>query len=282
MRNLLKTIILFSLIVSIILTSSCEQKKEEVNPPAGPVKPTDPIKPTDPVNPGTKPLSKIDWGGGSSTSLSYDAEGLLKERITLSPGIRNEYRYEYNAAKKLSKVVTNVSGVSEYYYDEEGYLIRVDEINGVVSHYRYRLVYDTQNRLSEIIQSEVKKDGGLVQKHKTTYTFDAQGNLAKIQLFVYKAGNPQVAELFRTILYENYDDKVNVDGFLEINPMLPFSLFKNNPGKVTRIDETGFTPNSTFTYSYTYNDKNRPATASVKIEIVGLPNSSSFAIYSYQ
>ena len=65
--------------------------------------------------------------------------------------------------------------------------------------------------------------------------------------------------------FEQYDDKINVDGFSLIHDdffdhlvLLPgVQLQTGNPAKQTR---TGDGTNFTVTYSYLYDDKNRPLT----------------------
>ena len=104
--------------------------------------------------------------------------------------------------------------------------------------------------------------GGFIIDKTMSFTYHPDGNLLEITEHrpPIDGLQPEATTVDR---FEQYDDKINVDGFSLIHDdffdhlvLLPgVQLQKGNPGRQTH---TGDGVNFSVDYSYTYDDKNRP------------------------
>ena len=215
---------------------------------------------------------------------------LLKD-VVLSNVPSPFYHFEYNTSGKVQKV-SYASGLENYTVVYNG--DKIKEINNSqildLAHLEY--AYDDQDRVSLV--SYVDPDGTVERKILLTYTGDELTKLErqlhfpagfvtdKIMSFQYDGQknltvltthHPAIMgqdESTYSDLFEQYDNKINVDGFSLIHDeffdllvLLPgVKLQKNNPGKLRRI---GDGINFTVDYTYTYNEKNLPLVKSGQV-----------------
>jgi hypothetical protein len=108
---------------------------------------------------------------------------------------------------------------------------------------------------------DVKVAAGFVMERTLSFTYYADGNLRQLTDHRHAIDNQQ-PEATHIDRFENYDNKVNPDGFSLVHRnddhlvLLPgIKLQKNNPLKSIR---TGTGINYNISYTYTYNELNRP------------------------
>jgi hypothetical protein len=196
------------------------------------------------------------------------------------------YHFEYDAAKKVS-FVSFASELTRYDVIYDGGRISEMRNNIIVNKDRLTYVYGSSGKVELIWYADstgfayktvdlfydgprlirmdrARKSGtGFVYEKTTTMTYYTDGNLKDITYHFLPFDGQ--SESTYTLQFEQYDDKINVDGFGLIHDeffdhlfLLPdVTLQKNNPGKETL---TGTGDNYTVNYSYTYNGKNAPLT----------------------
>jgi len=196
------------------------------------------------------------------------------------------YHFEYDASKKVSFVsfasdfsrydVLYAGGrISEmrnnilvnkdrllYTYNAAGQVefIRYADSTGVV--YKTVDLFYNGPKLVRLDRAR-RVNSGFVYEKTTTMSYYADGNLKDITYHFLPFENQ--TDVTYTLHYEQYDNKINVDGFGLLHQeffdhlfLLPaVQLQKNNPGKESL---TGDGENYTVNYTYTYNDKNAPLT----------------------
>jgi hypothetical protein len=196
------------------------------------------------------------------------------------------YHFEYDSAKRVS-FVTFASELTRYEVIYDGGRIREMRNNILVNKDRLQYVYGNSGNVElikyadstgsvyktvdlfydgpRLIRMErARRSGtGFVYEKTTTMTYYTDGNLKDIT-YHFLPFDGQIESTY-TLHFEQYDDKINVDGFglihdeffdhLFLLPGVP--LQKNNPGKETL---TGDSDNYTVNYTYTYNGKNAPLT----------------------
>jgi hypothetical protein len=210
---------------------------------------------------------------------------LLKEIVI--PNLPSPfYHFEYNEAGKvvaasfasglkIYEIVYENGRISEmknnslgnfdrlqYSYDDQGRVIRVNytDEGGIV---RKRVSFSYTGQQLTKLERELRSALGFVVDKTMTFKYLADGNLQEVVQHVAAINGQNEGTV--TDRYEQYDTKINVDGFTLIHNdffdhlvLLPgVQLQKNNPGKVVR---TGSTLDFTITYTYNYNDKNVPLT----------------------
>ncbi|MEO6522370.1 MAG: hypothetical protein ABIN91_11870 [Mucilaginibacter sp.] len=154
----------------------------------------------------------------------------------------------------------------EYDYDHDNLTgIRVIDKNGVL--YRKCLLTYFPSKQLQKLEWDVKvSNTAFATEMILEFSYYADGNLERIK-YTSSPTNSQTLSHYED-KYENYDDKLNADGFslLHINPyflnliLLPsVHLQMNNPRHMTH---TGDGDNYTIDYSYTYDAQARPLTKS--------------------
>jgi hypothetical protein len=158
-----------------------------------------------------------------------------------------------------------------YYYDN------TDRVNAVtyadstgLVNTRVNLTYDGQMLVK--FERERKSGSGFFVDKIITMSYHPDGNLQDITVH-----QPAIVGQNYTTRYEQYDNKVNAEGFSLLHDeffdhfvFLPGAqLQKNNPGKITR---TGDGNNFKVDYTYTYNDRDVPLTRSGNFVYTSGPN----------
>jgi hypothetical protein len=194
---------------------------------------------------------------GYITQVSY-ASGLTQYDITYS-------------GKKILKIETNKDAPFDINKDRLDYeysngdpaVIKVTNKNGVL-YRRCLLTFLPSHRLQKLTW-EVNPGTGFAAEQTLTFSYYADGNLQEIAYHDFPVG-PLVENTY-TDRFENYDNKVNVDGFTWLHTitsvhhpiLLPsVKLQINNPGRNVHTASKGLSYDAR--YSYTYDAQGRPLT----------------------
>jgi len=208
------------------------------------------------------------------------------------------YHFEYNASGKV-QTVGYASGLETYSILYEGDKIKEIDNRQILRLSKLEYSYDNAGRVSVV--SYVKPDGSVEKKVLLSYNgekltklerqlnlnaafvtdktfsflYDAQGNLT--ELTTHRTALMAQSESTSIDRFEQYDNKINVDGFSLIHDeffdlliLLPGVQFqKNNPAILTH---SGDGVNFKVQYTYTYNDKNVPLRKAGELTFLSGPN----------
>lgn len=199
------------------------------------------------------------------------------------------YNFEYNGDRLTE--MRNDNAVNKdrlhYIYDNEGrvaiitYADFTDQVYTIIE-----LTYNGQQLVK--LEREQKLNVDFFIDKTIQFQYYPDGNLR--ELSTHRTPGNGNAETTITDQFEQYDNKINVDGFnllhdefLDHLVLLPGVQFqKNNPGKIIH---TGDGDNYKIAYTYTYNDKNAPLTKTGTGTWLNGPNEGnsfqSNAFYSY-
>jgi hypothetical protein len=194
--------------------------------------------------------------------FEYDMTGKVSFVSFASDFTRYNVVYDGERISEMKNNILVNKDRLQYSYDNEGRVSTVyyADSTGLV-YTRINLSYDGTKLIK--LDRERKTDTGFVLDKTLTMSYHPDGNLLDLT-YHYPPFNGQ-PEATYTDRFEQYDNKINVDGFGLIHNeffdhlvLLPgVQLQKNNPGKESR---SGDAENYTVNYTYTYNDKNLPLT----------------------
>lgn len=192
--------------------------------------------------------------------FDYDATGRMAA-VSFASGLRRYViSYEAGRISEVRDVAAANGDRLAYFYDDAGRVREVTHVNGQgVLNGRVLLAYDG-NRLFAL-RRERRIDGTLLIDRAMLFSYHADGNVREI-VEHHPPVLPGVPAIDFVDLYEQYDEKINVDAFSLLHRefgdhllLLPgVQLQKGNPGRLTR---TGDGINFTIDFTYTY-DGNRP------------------------
>ena len=123
-------------------------------------------------------------GNGTYTTYAYDAAGNLTSEINYAGGttVNSSFDYSYNVLNEMTSVTDASGNVTTYGYDATGQLTQVTLPGGGTLTY----VYNAAGDRTEVIDDGTAKtyssndDNEITQVGSTTYTYDANGNLASV------------------------------------------------------------------------------------------------------
>jgi YD repeat-containing protein len=221
------------------------------------------------------------------------------------------YHFEYDDAGKI-RTATFASGLATYSLNyQTGRIHDIDVTAGTVHNLIY--TYDDLGRVAAIrdrdetganaqlwfftyagqqltsIERDRAVPGGFIIDLTMSFEYYADGNLLEMGQH-YPPIDGLQSEVTLVDVFENYDNKVNVDDFDLLHPgffdkliLLPgVKLQKGNPARVVHL---GDGDHYTVDFSYTYNDQTRPLTRNGTLIFQTGPNAGqSFAVdatYSY-
>ncbi|HEX6600258.1 MAG TPA: hypothetical protein VF034_13115 [Gemmatimonadaceae bacterium] len=180
----------------------------------------------------------------AADARAYDVvrAGNRIEKLVGTAGSRDTLVYAYDAAGRV------------------GTVNQVDDAGQVVSITSF--TYDGARLVKA--ERKVKVDGDFVVDRTLSFTYDDAGNVMDV-VDQRPAIAGHQAQSTTTDHFEQYDTKLNVDGFSLLHPdfgepliLLPgVELQRGNPASETF---TGASLAYTATYTYTYDDRNRPLT----------------------
>jgi hypothetical protein len=213
--------------------------------------------------------------------------GVLLRDVVISNLPSPYYHFEYDAAGRVI-AASFASGLTNYEVVYDGGRISEMRNNILVNRDRLSYLYDDAGRVSIILyidsnglvytrlfftydgptltklERHRKVDGGFIIDKTMSLSYYPDGNLQQITEHRPSVDGQQI-ETTTVDRFEQYDDKLNVDGFGLIHDdffdhlvLLPgVRLQKGNPARQTH---TGDGLNFAIDYSYTYDAKNRPLT----------------------
>ena len=179
------------------------------------------------------------------------------------------YDFIYNG-NRLSEMRNNIfvnHDTLRYQYDNTGKVDLIKYINDANVLYRVVFFTYTGDKLTQIEWNHKEGTVGYIIDRTLTLSYYDDGNLKKMT--DHRPGiNGQIESTFTTT-FENYDNKINVDGFSLIHDGIHDHLFllpgvviqKNNPRKETGSGGPGQNA-YTDDYTYTYNSDNTPSNKS--------------------
>lgn len=298
LRSLVSVKPAMGVIVALLLLGACSPEDAPV-----PVKQPDIVKP-DPVskpdnftsNPQTDPvkepelpagtllkLKKIAYHSTDYQELSYNADGSVaryhsQHLYNPQDGYVQKFTsdFQYDQQNRLVRLNRAYGSYVTYAY-EGNKVVKTEEYNGyneLIGSHRYEY---TGERLTTSYDLQITVTTGRRFESKTTFEYDASGNLTRRVLYSRNLGTGQYS-LETSFLYSQYDDKKFMENLTEVNPYLPGVVFKvNNPGLKVVLNRNGQELTGREQYSYTYNADGYPLTKQV-ITQGGTLN----ATYSYQ
>jgi hypothetical protein len=180
----------------------------------------------------------------ASDARAYDVtwKGNRIEKLVNTAGSQDTLVYNYDAAGRVGTVNQ---------VDDQGQVISITSFT-----------YDGARLVKA--ERKVKLGGDFVTDRTLSFSYDGDGNLKDIVDDRPAIADHQAASK-TTDHFEQYDDKLNVDGFSLLHPdfgdpliLLPgVELQRGNPARETF---TGASLGYSATYTYTYDDRNRPLT----------------------
>ena len=192
--------------------------------------------------------------------FEYNATGQITLASFASGFDNYDVTYKNGRISEMKNSGVENNDKLEYAYDNLGRINMVTYISDLGNaRARVLLSYDGQKLATLTRQLKINSD--FVIDKVMTFSYYPDGNLLELSQHRFAvAGQNDVTYSDK---YEEYDNKINTDGFQLIHDdffdhlvLLPgVQLQKNNPGKVTH---TGDVDNFKVVYSYTYNDKNLP------------------------
>jgi hypothetical protein len=249
----MRKVIFHTLLLTVIIFtgSSCKKERSTTTPPPAP--PVQPVLLKEINIPNLpSPYYHFEYNMTGQPVTASFASGLFMYDITYSGG---------NISEMKNTIIVNKDRL-QYYYDDADRVTTVSyaDSTGIV-YKNIQLTYNGQKLIKS--EREVKSGTGFIIEKTTTFLYHADGNLRELTEHRHPI-NGQV-EYTSVDRFEQYDNKINVDGFSLLHSeffdhlvLLPgVHLQKNNPRKLTH---TGDGLNYTIDYTYTYNDKNLPIT----------------------
>lgn len=220
--------------------------------------------------------------------FEYDAAYRIRRASFASDARAYDVTWRGDRIEKLVNTVGSRDTLL-YNYDAAGHVGTVNQMdaNGQVISIT-TFTYDGA-RLAKA-ERKVKVGSAFVVDRTLSFTYDAAGNVNDI-VDDRPAITDHQAESTTTEHFEQYDDKLNVDGFALLRPdfsepliLLPgVQVQRGNPARETL---TGDAVEYTATYTYTYDDRNRPLTKVGDVTFTSGPDAgrqfrtqSSFSYY---
>lgn len=224
-------------------------------------------------------LSKVDYGGGEYDSLYYNSDLQLikiKSHTNLLNPFDQVYTFEYDAGKKITRIVDHTGEHYEYKY-VNGVLTGVLHFIGTQK-VDYR-IYDYKDGKLATIEEYYQEDfntPGYLLTAESELAYYADGNLKSSTTYSYDQARVKYKHFSTT--YTDYDTKLNPAGIL--NRFTYFSqipLQKNNPGRMISKDEVSGAQ-VVYDFTYTYNDFSNPLTQKM---VYGNGQSITSQLYYY-
>lgn len=218
--------------------------------------------------------------------FEYNAEGILN-KVGFSAGLADYDLIYQNGrlAEMINTAGTNNERLVYEYENNKPSLIKIFNKHGEL-YKRCFFSYYTNGNLKEL-EWEVKiPNTGFASLRTVSLDYYNDGNLSELRDHRYPVGQFTEADYFQK--FENYDDKINVDGFSLVHQndehvwILPgIQIQKNNARKIIR---TGDGINYVVNYNYTYNG-NRPVVKNGDVLFTTGPDAGEHfqtqSIYSY-
>jgi hypothetical protein len=196
--------------------------------------------------------------------FEYDATGRVTTLSFASSFFTYDVRYDNRGRIGEMRNITLATGTRLVYaYDDSNrpVSVRYVDSNGVTF---TLLIFSYEGQKLSGIERDRRVEGGFIIDKTVSLSYYPDGNLR--ELTVHRpAIEGQQDETTTVDRFEQYDDKINVDGFSLIHEeffdhkvlLSGVQLQKGNPARQTH---TGDGVNYSVSFSYTYDDRNRPLT----------------------
>jgi len=192
--------------------------------------------------------------------FEYDSSGKLIFVSFASELTRYHVNYDRDRIIEMQNDILVNKDRLQYIYDATGKVQTVNyaDSTGIV-YTKIDFTFDGQKLVK--IEREKKLGGNFIIDKTMSLTYHDDGNLFELTYHYWPVNG--MPESIYTDRFEEYDNKINVDGldlvhneFFDHLVLLPgISLQKNNPQKETR---TGNAENYVVDYIYSYNDRGQP------------------------
>jgi hypothetical protein len=197
--------------------------------------------------------------------FDYDATGRVTGASYASELTKYDVRYDGGRISALTNITLGNRDTLKYVYDDSGRVLAIQYVNGTGVVYT-RIIFTFEGQQLRQLQRERKVSDGFIIDKQMTFTYYADGNVRDITEHRPAIDGVQT-ETTVNDRYENYDTKINVDGFSLLHTeffdhlfLLPgLQLQIGNPARQTH---TGDGDNYVVDYAYSYDADNRPLTKS--------------------
>lgn len=249
----MKSIYVFSILLAGTLLFSC--RKDRNNPP--------PVTPPPASDAQTLLLKDLVVQNLPAPyyHFEYDDSGYIT-KSGFSSGLRS-YDVSYSSRRIGEMRSTHAINKDKLLYQYENgkpFLIKYMDQGGI-NYKRCFISYNADGQLDKMEWDRKMANAGFAIERTLSFTYYADGNLHRLTDQRHAIDNQQT-EATHIDEFENYDNKVNPDGFSLIHNnndhliLLPgVKLQKNNPLKNIR---TGTGLHYEISYAYTYDDIHRP------------------------
>lgn len=203
---------------------------------------------------------------GNAVNVNYNTDGTIQSLITsdANGNILVNYIFSYENGK-LKEV--NFGGKWKYTYTGNQ-LTRIESFN---QQGQNRYTYDVVYNGDKVLQKTEYYSATMTPRFKTTYTYRADGNIEKYEVQQYINSAWEISE---EVVFNEYDQHVNVSDAFENHPYLPSTMLSaNNPVKET-WSASGVLE-QTVEHVYTYDQKGRPKTKKSTFKSPGFPDTFS-------
>ena len=200
-------------------------------------------------------ITLVDYQSGLRIyDVSYSGRNIASMENTSNPNNRVRLEYEYANGDLLA--------------------VKVKDNNGVIIRHCI-LSYSASHQLQELDWDVRESNGAFAFEQTMLFSYYPDGNVKEIKTHDFPVG-PQ-AEANYTDSFENYDNKVNADGFslLQTNThelvLVPVTKLQINNAR--RNVRTGDGINYEVDYTYTYDAKGRPLVKTGDLKLTNGTNS---------
>lgn len=192
--------------------------------------------------------------------FEYSATGKVVFASFASDLVRYDVFYNGDKISEMRNNIIINKDRLQYTYDNNGRVQFIQYIDSAGVFFAESFFTYNGDKLIKIERFHTQGQGTVIDR-VMTMTYGADGNLA--ELTIHRPSVNGSVALTTVDRFEQYDTRVNVDGFGLLHPdffehffLLPgVQLQKNNPGKLTR---TGDGTHYTIDFSYTYDSRNVP------------------------
>ena len=179
--------------------------------------------------------------------------------------MKYDVRYDGGRISALTNITLSNRDTLKYVYDDSGRVLAIQYVNGSGTVYT-RIIFTFEGQQLRQLQRERKLSDGFIIDKQMTFAYYPDGNVRDITEH-HPAIDGEQTETSMVDHYENYDTKINVDGFSLLHTeffdhlvLLPgLQLQLGNPARQTH---TGDGDNYVVDYTYSYDAANRPLTKS--------------------
>lgn len=192
-------------------------------------------------------------GGFSYRILQYDEKGKVNgliSGVTYPEGTfenTHHFIYEGNVLKEIRSQDATIWSF-KFTYGKKGELSETKVFLDDKLKEFYAFSYDIEGHLISEITWGSDENDKLLPISQRKYRYDNRHNVIESQQFIFEEDTPKLTS---TILYKDFDDKVNSEYLFLNNLHHPFVRFcKNNPRTIQLNNENGTSAEQKFVYEY--------------------------------